>query len=117
MLDTITAVNGATQAAGAWAQAHIGGLLPIPLDIPCAGAGTCAPKAPPGSFAGKVTSVIGWAKWVALGICILGIVAIGVGLAVGGEGRGGHHLGKLGYALGGVAIIAGVGSLLGFLAV
>lgn len=73
-------------------------------------------QAPPGIGA-KFEQVMGWAKWVCLGIAVLGIMAIGAMMTVGSRrGEGGEKVGALGWALGGVVIIAGAFSLVGFLA-
>jgi hypothetical protein len=73
-------------------------------------------QAPPG-VGEKFQEVMGWAKWVCLGIAVLGIMAIGAMMTVGSRrGEGGEKVGSLGWALGGVVIIAGAFSLVGFLA-
>jgi len=83
----------------------------IPLDIPNPGAGT----APPGS-AGFI-SIMGWAKWIALGLCVLGLIVAGAIMAVSHRrGEGGEHGARIGYALAGVAVIAGAFSLVTALA-
>jgi hypothetical protein len=82
----------------------------IPADVPDPGNGT----APPGFE--KFQAVMGWAKWVALGVVIIGLFVIGTKLAIESRrGEGGAHLGALGMAMGGVIVIAGATSLVGFL--
>lgn len=73
-----------------------------------------APVQPPGTD-GLVT-ILGWAKWVALFICILGLIAAGAMMAVGrSRGEGGEHVGKLGWVLGGVIVISAAVALVGFI--
>ena len=82
----------------------------IPLEVPNPGAGT----APPGS--GGFISIMGWAKWVALAVCVLGLIAAGALMAIQSRrGEGGEHVGKIGMALGGVIIISAAAALVGFL--
>lgn len=73
--------------------------------------------APPG-LGEKFQQIMGWAKWVCLGVTVLAIMGIGAMMAFGGmrRGEGGEKVGALGWALGGVVIIAGAFSLVGFLA-
>lgn len=73
------------------------------------------PQAPPGTEG--FVSIMGWARWVALAICILGLVAAGAMMAIQSRrGEGGEHVGKIGMALGGVIVISAAGALVGFLA-
>lgn len=59
---------------------------------------------------------MGWAKWVALAVCVLGLIAAGALMAIQSRrGEGGEHVGKIGMALGGVIVISAAGSLVGFL--
>lgn len=82
----------------------------IPLQIP----GDPTAKQPPGTEG--FTAVMGWAKWVALAVCILGLVVAGAMMAIQSRrGEGGEHVGKIGMALGGVVVISAAGSLVGFL--
>lgn len=70
---------------------------------------------PPGMK--SISSIMGWAKWVALAVCILGLVAAGAMMAINSRrGEGGEHVGRIGMALGGVIVISAAGSLVGFLA-
>lgn len=83
----------------------------IPLEVPNPGAGT----APPGS--GGFISIMGWAKWIALGLCVIGLIIAGAIMAVSHRrGEGGEHGARIGYALAGVAVIAGAFSLVTALA-
>lgn len=81
----------------------------IPLDIPN------PPPAMPEGLGGFIT-IMGWAKWVALAVCVLGLVAAGAMMAINARrGEGGEHVGRIGMALGGVIVISAAGSLVGFL--
>ncbi|TFC02727.1 hypothetical protein [Cryobacterium sp. MDB2-33-2] len=78
------------------------GEVPTPID------GT-----PPG--AEKFQEVMGWVKWVALGVAVIGIMIIGAKLAIESRrGEGGAHLGSLGTAMAGVIVISAAASLVGF---
>ena len=78
------------------------GDVPTPTDGP-----------PPG--AEKFQEVMGWVKWVALGVAIIGIMIIGAKLAFESRrGEGGAHLGALGAAMAGVIVISAATSLVGF---
>lgn len=82
----------------------------IPLDIP-----NPKPKMPEGL--GGIQTIMAWAKWVALAICVLGLVAAGAMMAINSRrGEGGEHVGRIGMALGGVIVISAAGTLVGFLA-
>lgn len=73
-----------------------------------------APVQPPGT--GGFITVMGWGKWVALAICILCLVGVGVYMAVPSRrNEGGEHIGKIGLVLGGVIVISAAGALVGFL--
>lgn len=81
-------------------------------DVPDPGVAT----APPG-IGDKFEQIMGWAKWICLGVAVLGIMAIGAMMTVGSRrGEGGEKVGALGWALGGVVVIAGAFSLVGFIA-
>jgi type IV secretory pathway VirB2 component (pilin) len=68
---------------------------------------------PPG--AEQFQQVMGWVKWVALGVAIIGIMIIGAKLAINSRrGEGGAELGSLGTAMAGVIVISGAASLVGF---
>ena len=73
------------------------------------------PVQPPGTEG--FNTIMGWAKWVALAICILGLFAAGALMAIQSRrGEGGEHVGKIGMALGGVIVISAGAALVGFLA-
>lgn len=73
-----------------------------------------APIQPPGTAG--LTSIMGWAKWIALAVCILGLIAAGAMMAINSRrGEGSEHVGRIGSALGGVILISAAGGLVGFL--
>lgn len=81
----------------------------LPLQVP-----NPNPVQPPGTEG--FTSIMGWAKWVALAVCVLGLIAAGALMAIQSRrGEGGEHVGKIGMALGGVIVISAAGGLVGFL--
>lgn len=81
----------------------------LPADLP-----NPQPVQPPGT--GKISDVMGWAKWVALVICILGLIGAGAMMAINHRrGESGEHVGKLGWILAGVIVISGATSLIGFI--
>ena len=70
---------------------------------------------PPGTEG--FNTLMGWAKWVALAVCVLGLFAAGALMAIQSRrGEGGEHVGKIGMALGGVIVISAGAALVGFLA-
>ncbi len=72
------------------------------------------PIQPPGTAG--LTSIMGWAKWIALAVCILGLIAAGAMMAINSRrGEGSEHVGRIGSALGGVILISAAGGLVGFL--
>ena len=73
-----------------------------------------APSQPPGTE--RFITIMSWVKWVALAICVLGLIIAGAGMAVQARrGEGGEHVGRLGFVLFGVIIISGSGAIVGFL--
>ncbi len=72
------------------------------------------PIQPPGTQG--FTMLMGWAKWVALAVCILGLFIGGAMMAIQSRrGEGGEHAGKIGMVLVGVIVISAASSLVGFL--
>lgn len=72
------------------------------------------PVQPPGTD-GFVT-IMGWVKWVALAICILGLILAAAMMAINSRrGEGGEHAGRIGMVLAAVIIIGAAGTLVGFL--
>lgn len=91
------------------AQAATDFVALVPLQVP-----NPDPVQPPGTEG--FTSIMGWAKWVALAVCVLGLIAAGALMAIQSRrGEGGEHVGKIGMALGGVIVISAAGALVGFL--
>ena len=83
--------------------AHLAASIPNP-----------GPIQPPGTEG--LVSIMGWVKWIALAVCILGLVVAGALMAIQSRrGEGGEHMGKIAMALGGVIVISAAGSLVGFL--
>lgn len=73
------------------------------------------PAQPPGTEG--LTDLLGWARWVALAVCILGLFVAGALMAVQSRrGEGGENVGKIGMALAGVIVISAAVALVGFLA-
>ncbi|RJF44983.1 hypothetical protein D4740_01830 [Actinomyces sp. 2119] len=72
------------------------------------------PVQPPGTSG--FTTIMGWARWVALAVCVLGLFAAGALMAIQSRrGEGGEHVGRIGMALGGVIVISAGASLVAFL--
>lgn len=81
----------------------------LPADLP-----NPDPVQPPGTDG--FTSIMGWAKWVALAVAILALFAVGAMMGLNSRrGEGGEHVGKIGMILGGVVIISAAVALVGFL--
>lgn len=72
--------------------------------------------APP--FAEKFLVVLRWAKWVGLGLVVLGVIGAGVAMAIGGarHGDGSQHMAKLGWCAAGAVAIGGAVGMVGLLA-
>lgn len=82
----------------------------IPLQVP-----NPRPVQPPGTQGFQ--TIMGWAKWVALAICVLGLIGAGAMMAIQSRrGEGGEHVGMVGRVLAGVIVVSAAGSLVGFLA-
>ncbi|MFS0700055.1 hypothetical protein AB6N24_08810 [Cellulomonas sp. 179-A 4D5 NHS] len=70
---------------------------------------------PPGTQG--LTDILAWAKWIALAVCIAGLIAAGAMMSINSRrGEGGEHTGRIGMALGGVVVISAAASMVGFLA-
>ncbi|MEW5093664.1 hypothetical protein [Clavibacter michiganensis] len=81
-----------------------------PMAVPDPGAGDM----PPGFEA--FTTVMGWAKWVGLGVAVVGLILLGVSMTVSARrGEGGEIGGWLGRLLVGVIIISAAFTIVGFL--
>ena len=74
-------------------------LLPLQLPDP-------DPVQPPGTEG--FNDVMGWGKWVALGVLVMALIFAGVRMGIGNRrGEGGEHASSIGWVLGGVLITAG----------
>ncbi|MGO3649997.1 hypothetical protein [Agrococcus casei] len=72
------------------------------------------PTQPPGSEG--ILAILGWAKWVALAVCVAGLIIAGAMLAINSRrGEGGEIAGRVVAALIGVIIISAAAALVGFL--
>lgn len=86
-------------------------LVPLmPMDVPNPGGGT----APPGFD--KFTTVLGWGKWIALGVLVMALIGAGVMMGVGNRrGEGSEHVSRLAWVMGGVIVVAGAFTIVSFL--
>ena len=67
---------------------------------------------PPGS--GGIVTIIKWAAWIGLAVCVLGVIIAGASMAIASRrGDGGEHMSKLGWVLGGCIIIGSASGLVG----
>lgn len=90
------------------AAAEIAGALPAQIPDP-------TPVQPPGT--GKLLAIMGWVKWVALAMTVMGLMVAGAMMAFNSRrGEGGEHVGRIGSVLVGVIVISAAASLVGFLA-
>jgi hypothetical protein len=65
----------------------------------------------------RFTDIMGWAKWIALGVLVLCLMWAGVRLAAGGRGDdASEHGGRIGRVLLGVMVVSGAFTLVSFLA-
>lgn len=78
--------------------------------VPDPGAG----QAPPGSEG--FTTILGWAAWIAFGVCVLGVIVAGGAMALGNRrGEGGEHASRLGWVLAGCIVIGSASGFVGAL--
>ncbi|NQX10405.1 hypothetical protein HQQ80_02065 [Microbacteriaceae bacterium VKM Ac-2855] len=88
--------------------ASVGSVLPGVVPDPGPGG------MPPGFEA--FTTVMGWAKWVGLGVAVVGLIILGVTMTVSARrGEGGEIGGWLGRLLVGVIIVSAAFTIVGFL--
>lgn len=72
------------------------------------------PTQPPG--ADGILAILGWVKWIALAVCVIGLIIAGAMLAINSRrGEGGEIAGRVVMALVGVIIISAAAALVGFL--
>jgi hypothetical protein len=68
------------------------------------------------SFSGKFSLLLGWVAWGCFSLCVIGVMVIGVQLALSfGRGQGGEHAMRLGTALFGVIIVGAASGIVGAL--
>lgn len=73
------------------------------------------PQAPPGFE--RFADIMGWVKWLALGVLIISLMAAGAKMGFGSRhGDGEEHAGRIGRVLLGVIVVSAAGALVGFLA-
>lgn len=59
-------------------------------------------------------TILKWAAWVGLAVCVLGVIIAGGSMAVASRrGEGGEHMSRLGWVLGGCIIIGAASGLVG----
>jgi len=69
---------------------------------------------PPG--ADKFTTILQWAAWVAFGVCVLGVIIAGAGMALQHRhGSGGEHAARLGWVFAGCIVIGAASGMVGAL--
>ena len=67
-------------------------------------------EAPPG--ADKLMTILRWAAYIALTVCVLGVIACGAMMALSHRrGDGGDHAGRLGMVLAGCVLIGAASGL------
>lgn len=78
--------------------------------VPNPGGGT----APPGSA--KFTTIISWAAYVAVGVCVVGILVVGAKMALQHrQGQGGDHAASLGWVMAGCIVVGSASAIVGAL--
>lgn len=71
-------------------------------------------QAPPGS--GGVTKILSWAAWIAVAVCVVGVLVAGSKMALEHRrGGGGESVASLGWVLGGCIVIGSASALVGAL--
>jgi hypothetical protein len=70
--------------------------------------------APPGSEG--ILTILKWAAWIALVVCVLGVIVAGAMMSVQARrGEGGEHASRLGWVLAGCILIGSASGLVGAL--
>ncbi|MBX3196232.1 MAG: hypothetical protein KF727_14175 [Microbacteriaceae bacterium] len=73
------------------------------------------PEAPPG-VEGPFALIIGWGKWIALALAVLGIIVVAVTLMFNSRrGEAGRELGNLGWIIAAIILASGAVSFVGFI--
>lgn len=102
----LEAVGNAIVAVGTiWVR------IPTP-DLTGGGSGSTPVEgwaAPDGS--GEIETVLSYGAWIALGVCVLSVIALGVRLAHVRTGDGAEQMGRLGMVLGAVVLISGAAAI------
>jgi len=69
---------------------------------------------PPGSDG--FVKILRWAAYLALGVCVLGVIIAGGAMAVSSRrGEGGEHMSRLGWVMAGAIVIGSASGLVGAL--
>ena len=91
-------------------QTAISTTLDIIAQVPNPGQGS----KPPGSDG--ITKILSWAAWVAVVVCVLGVIIAGATMAVQHRrGEGGESMARLGWVLGAAIVIGSASALVGAL--
>ena len=78
--------------------------------VPNPGQGT----QPPGSDG--IVKILGWAAWIAVAVCVVGVLIAGAKMAIEHRrGGGGESVASLGWVLGGCIVIGSASALVGAL--
>jgi hypothetical protein len=84
--------------------------LSVLAQVPNPGQG----KKPPGSE--KFLTILQWSAWLALGMCVLGVIVSGATMAVQHRhGQGGEHAARLGWVAAGCVVVGSASALVGML--
>jgi hypothetical protein len=71
-------------------------------------------EAPPGSD--DILQILKWAAWIALAICVAGVIAAGAMMTIQSRrGEGGEHAARLAWVLAGCIVIGSASGLVGAL--
>lgn len=91
-------------------HAALSSALDIIAQVPNPGQGS----KPPGS--GGIEKILSWAAWVAVVVCVLGVIIAGATMAIQHRrGEGGESMARLGWVLGGCIVIGSASALVGAL--
>lgn len=91
-------------------HAAVSSALEIIAQVPNPGQGS----KPPGS--GGIEKILSWAAWVAVVVCVLGVIIAGATMAIQHRrGEGGESMARLGWVLGGCIVIGSASALVGAL--
>jgi hypothetical protein len=67
---------------------------------------------PPGTASTGITTLIGWVTWIAISVCVVGVVIAGAMMAIGQRrGEGGEHAARLGWVLAACVVIGSSNAL------